>query len=110
MKLAAQRYRSEGWAVKDVSATRPYDLACKRGTDEMRVEVKGSMGDLVSVQLTRNEVTHARGAGARVALAVVEGITLKGSGASGGRLRLLDPWVLGEDALVPLTYSYRFDF
>jgi hypothetical protein len=74
------------------------------------VEVKGSTGALILVELTRNEVTHARSCSCETALAAVESIQLKpGStpSATGGRLRLFSPWAIEDQALEPLRYSYR---
>ncbi|CAL9624223.1 hypothetical protein SUDANB6_05933 [Streptomyces sp. enrichment culture] len=39
---------------------KPYDLRCTRGTEERHVEVKGTTGAATSVELTINEVLHAR--------------------------------------------------
>lgn len=42
---------------------KPYDLRCTRGTEERHVEVKGTTGAATSVELTINEVLHARDQG-----------------------------------------------
>ncbi|MFC8765879.1 protein NO VEIN domain-containing protein [Streptomyces sp. NPDC057193] len=39
---------------------KPYDPRCTRNTQERHVEVKGTTGAATSVELTTNEVLHAR--------------------------------------------------
>lgn len=110
MSVAAEHYAELGWAVDDVSGYRPYDLVCSQATREQHVEVKGSTGRFRRIELTRNEVTHARTCSCLTALAVVEDIELERGTppvATGGRLRVFEPWVIEEDALEPLNYSYR---
>lgn len=48
------------WTVTDVSSQgKGYDLHCIRGNDQLRVEVKGTVGAGTSVILTKNEVNQA---------------------------------------------------
>jgi Domain of unknown function (DUF3883) len=56
--------------VENTSARRPYDLCCRRGKEEVRVEVKGSQGDGAKVFLTAGEVQNARSSGVRTDLFV----------------------------------------
>jgi Domain of unknown function (DUF3883) len=109
MRVAAEHYRRRGWEVEDVHPYRPSDLVCRRGASEHHVEVKGLTGKAVAVELTRNEVTHAHTCRDRAVLAVVEQIKLKrdhSPAATGGRLRVYDPWRIEDDALQPLRFSY----
>jgi hypothetical protein len=109
MTVASEHYARDGWTVENVSATRPYDLVASKGQRELHVEVKGTTGTAAAVELTRNEVTHAR-AYRHPVLAVVEGVELdRGSrpDAAAGRLRLFAPWVIDEGALEALTFSYQ---
>jgi hypothetical protein len=80
---------------------RPYDLVCRRGDDEVHVEVNGLSGPPARIVLTANEVQHARSC-RHAALAVVAGIR----GDSSGRLRLADPWQIDRHRLLPTQYSY----
>ncbi|MEO3776140.1 DUF3883 domain-containing protein [Micromonospora sp. B11E3] len=50
----------EGYEVEDVGNRESYDVRARRGTEELHIEVKGSSGLADKVELTSNEVTHAR--------------------------------------------------
>ena len=113
MEKAARCYREAGWEVEDVSSRRGlgYDIRCTRNGEELHVEVKGVSTDGSEVNLTRNEVEHAR-EHPRPVLFVVSGIEVSYAGdgspvASGGTARILDPWRLGDGELAALSYSYR---
>lgn len=110
--LAATQWLDDrGWTVEDVGLYRPYDLHCRKGSLELRVEVKGTTGDGSAVLLTPGEVVHAR-EHHNMALMIMSGIVLSedASGAviaSGGTLKILNPWDLDEDGeLRPTGYSY----
>lgn len=64
--------------MKDVSATRPFDLEVRLGADVLSIEVKGTTSDGSEVLLTRGEVEHHRKVHPANALAVVAGIRLQG--------------------------------
>jgi Protein NO VEIN, C-terminal len=85
MTAAKRHFRNEGFKVEDVSARRPYDLLCKRGSKELRVEVKGTTTDGEVVVLTNNEVKHASFPRNSCALFVLHSIRLKGHKAKGGK-------------------------
>ena len=68
MDLGVRHYASLWQEVLDVSATEPFDLLCREGDRELRVEVKGTTSLGLSVLLTRNEVRHAQENSGRVAL------------------------------------------
>ena len=109
MEVAARCYREKGWKVEDVSATESYDLRCTRDGDELHVEVKGVTSDGSDVNLTRNEVEHARER--RTALFVLSHVEVSYTGdgpeASGGDARILCPWRVDDGDLTALAYSYR---
>jgi len=109
---AAKRHFSKVWPnVVDTSASHPYDLRCSKRHRELRVEVKGTTGDGRTIMLTRNEVAHARTFYPHVSLFVLANIRLDravSSGtlrASGGAVRLLEPWDVDAAGLIPLTYT-----
>ena len=113
MEEATHHYESRGWDVVDVSSQRVgYDIRCNRGNDELHVEVKGVSSDGSEVNLTRNEVQHARGYEDSVlfVLSHVE-VSYAEDGspvASGGQARILHPWRVDDHGeLTALTYSYR---
>lgn len=108
--LVENHYVGLGFEVQDVSQGKPFDLLCKRGGEEIRVEVKGTTGSGEQVFLTRNEVTHAREHPNLVCLAIVSGISLvrssSGLSLSGGTLCIRHPWEIDAGELEPLQFRY----
>jgi hypothetical protein len=127
-----KRKAIEEWAVEraiklfpelsllDVGNTKSWDLeddTTVGSSPPIRIEVKGSTLRLDKVTLTDNEVEHARKARdekvCRLILVVVEKIKLvPGDGkdewnASGGEVRVFDPWPIDEDRLEPTQWRYR---
>lgn len=103
---AQQGHRAAG----EEEATRHYREAGWNG-EELHVEVKGVSADGPEVNLTRNEVEHAR-EHLRPVLFVVSGIKVSyadggGPAAGGGTARILDPRRLGDAELAALSYSCR---
>lgn len=110
MELAINHFVGLGGTVKDVSSSNPFDLTVDLHGVKFTVEVKGTAGDGGEVLLTRGEVEHHTSAHPANALVVVAGVQLQGPPeapqASGGELRLIQPWLVGDDALRPLSYRY----
>ncbi len=113
MEEAMRHYESNGWDVVDVSSQRVgYDIRCTRGNHELHIEVKGVSSDGSEVNLTRNEVEHARECSDSV-LFVLSNIEVSyaddGSPvATDGQARILHPWRVDDDGeLTARTYSYR---
>jgi hypothetical protein len=112
MALATAHYESLGSDVEVTASRRPYDLACTReGSEEIRVEVKGTRGDGDSVELTIGEVENARGTGWRTDLFIVSGIrvtrTDDGPVASGGTHRVFEQWCPADEELSPTRFRCR---
>lgn len=107
MALAARYFREQGFEVEDVSARRPYDLLCRRESEELHVEVKGTMTDGETIVLTNNEVKHACDSNNSCALFILHSIKLNGKKASGGKKRVLLPWRIEQAHLTPVSYTYR---
>jgi hypothetical protein len=110
MDVVEGHYSSLGWDCKDVSAGRPYDFELTRGEEEVHVEVKGTVGVGAAVNLTMNEVRHA-GDFPDCALAVLSGVTIQYSDeglpiASGGTLRIWQPWIVDHGRLLATDYRY----
>jgi hypothetical protein len=107
--LAVTYYESRGWDVERLG--KPYDLRCLRGTEERHVEVKGTTGAPTSVELTINEVLHARDKGTVVDLYVVSDIRIDSRTepytASGGTVSHFTDWEPAEADLRPRKYEYR---
>ncbi|OIJ32446.1 hypothetical protein BK819_11870 [Microbacterium sp. LCT-H2] len=108
--VAIDMLTAAGWSVRDVGATESYDLDCRRGEEHLWVEVKGTTSLGEAVILTKNEVALHREKHPHNALVVVSQInldrTLDPPGASGGRLTVISPWSIEDDALSPLAYTY----
>lgn len=114
MAVATEHYVAQGWSVEDVSVLHPYDLECRRDTEEVHVEVKGTtMLRHEQIDLTANEVAQCRSY-PNMELALVSGIKLDRSErtrptASAGTLRVLAPWTidLGDRRLAATRYVFR---
>jgi hypothetical protein len=107
----ATEFYSKTWEVQDVHGTESYDLICRRGQEEKRVEVKGTTTDGAEVILTPNEVKHARN-NPCTALFVVSNITVERHEdgtvtATGGEHHSYDPWRLDDGTLKPLGFLYQ---
>jgi hypothetical protein len=112
MAEARQYYMGEGYEVRDTARTHPYDLRCRRGEEQLLVEVKGTQTDGGAVFLTANEVREAQSPDNRMALFVQHNVRVdRGADgevqASGGDYFIVDPWKAEEAGLQPLTYRYE---
>lgn len=108
MAAVGAYYASQGWMVEDVSQHRPYDLVCQKGDAIIHVEVKGLSGPATRIQLSANEVEHARTC-AHPVLAVVSEIAATDSEPErtvGGAIEVWDPWDVDESRLRARSYSY----
>jgi len=111
--VAAEYLTAEGYEVVDVGATESYDLDARRGEQHLYVEVKGTTTVWTNgseILLTRKEVAlHLREYPNNMLL-IVSRIALDRSitppSASGGELRVIQPWRLVEANLTPVTYRY----
>ncbi len=98
--------------------TKTWDLEDTSVDPHVHIEVKGSTQQLEKIILTDKQVEHAKEARdegvSRLILVVVEGIELgAGDGedewiASGGEVRVYDPWEIDEAGLEPVQWRYRF--
>jgi hypothetical protein len=60
VEQATEYYEDQGYKVEDVGLTHSFDLRAIRDGVERHIEVKGSQVYIEKIQLTRNEVLHAR--------------------------------------------------
>lgn len=109
---AMDYYGRQGYHVDDVGAFESYDIKAVAGSTELHIEVKGSSGDAESVELTHNEVQHARGTATH--LVVVDQIKWRrlpdGSiETSDGRVRRWESWSPADKSLTPTRYRYQLD-
>ncbi len=105
MQLAISHYSKLWRVVKDVSPNAPFDLLCRNGERELRVEVKGTTSIARSVLLTKNEVQHARENAGRVALFVVSQIVVASENCKGGTISVFEPWDISLDELEPIAFE-----
>lgn len=112
MDVVEEHYTARGWDVERVHLQYlGYDLKCVRDGAELHVEVKGSTVGASQVELTANEVAHAREYDGAV-LAVVDEIRIvteqddEPRGVE-GELTLYEPWKLVHSSLTPTRFIYR---
>lgn len=96
MRVAIGHFESLGYEVVDVSAERSYDLECRKATDLLHVEVKGTTGAGCPVLITAREVEHAENC-VNPALAVVSVVSVSSTAegasvAEGGELTVFSDW------------------
>jgi Domain of unknown function (DUF3883) len=108
---AEAHFEGLGWEVHDVSASEPFDLRCRRSGEELHVECKGTIGLGQGVVLTRGEVVHVRNF-PNAALYIVSSIHVDRSDslhpvATGGKVKILEPWMIQDDQLIGTQFLYR---
>ncbi|MET7549195.1 DUF3883 domain-containing protein [Streptomyces sp. NPDC005500] len=107
---AVAHYEAQGWTVDRIG--KPYDLCCTRkGGLERHVEVKGTTGAPTSVELTINEVEHARDPENTVDLYVVSDIRIEMCDGeyrpSCGVVTHRVDWEPADEDLRPRKFEYR---
>ncbi|MGW1958688.1 MrcB family domain-containing protein [Streptomyces sp. NPDC001935] len=111
VRTATEHFKAQGWSVKDVGATKSYDLHLRRGQEKLHVEVKGTISDGSQVILTRAEVERQREFAPNNALVVVHSIDLDRSLdpplATGGTLHCTSPWHIEDDSLTVVSYIHQ---
>jgi len=106
MRLAHEHYSRLWTEVIDVSKKESFDLLCRNGDIELRVEVKGTASAGESVLLSRNEVRHAQEHPGHVALFVVSGVKVDAAGvAGGGVIARFEPWNIDDTRLDAIAYE-----
>jgi hypothetical protein len=108
--MAEEHYREQFDSVENTANTEPFDFRCKKGSEEVRVEVKGSTGKAVHVLVTAAEVENARGTGWRTDLFVVSGISVRrttnGVVAEGGMKRVIESWNPKSTELIATVFRH----
>jgi hypothetical protein len=107
MRLAEKHFRRKGFTVEDVSSRESFDLLCSRAGQNLYVEVKGTTTGGGIVILTAKEVQHAKNCGRNCILFIVHSIKLNNMVASGGTQNIIEPWLLAEQRLTPICYTYH---
>ena len=113
MNLATEHYESLGYEVDDVHEIKGlgYDLRCTLGSDMLGIEVKGTVGSLGKVSVTRAEVKAAQSEETVVDLFIVYEILCVKDGdemiGEGGKIKIIENWKAEENQLTALTYDYE---
>jgi hypothetical protein len=107
MARAIEHFSSRWPVVQDVSRFACYDLLCRNGAEELRVEVKGTTTHGEAVLITHNELENAKKHFPNVALFVMSEIEIDRSEteprATGGTERVLHPWDISTCQVTPVT-------
>ncbi|HUW97377.1 MAG TPA: DUF3883 domain-containing protein [Acidiferrobacter sp.] len=107
MNRCLQYYRRKGYIAEDVSRSSSYDVRIKKNRRTQFVEVKGMQGTPASIILTRNEVNLNRKQKGNMILFVVHSITIESEVvATGGTIKISDPWRIDERNLQVIAYLY----
>ncbi len=108
-RLATAHYEGQGWTVEKIG--KPYDLRGTRDAEEHHVEVEATAGAATSVELTINEILHARDKDNTVDPYAVSGIRVDTATdpytADGGTVSLRPHRDPAEEGLGPRTCEYR---
>ncbi len=113
MAKAEDHFRRLGYEVNDVSPNMPYDLECRKDSEVLYVEVKGTQTMGERIILTSGEVEYARKNKDRMVLFIMRSIKLSANNAkrelaaSGGEPYLKRAWNVDEGVLDPITYFYK---
>ncbi|MFE5810203.1 protein NO VEIN domain-containing protein [Streptomyces sp. NPDC056491] len=109
--LAPEHFEAQGWTVKDVGSSKPYDLHLTRADEKLHAEVKGTTSDGSQVILARAEVEWQRRFMPDNALVIAHSIELDRSvepvTATGGVLHCTSPWAIEEETLTVISYVHR---
>lgn len=98
-------------SIRLPSASNLYDFFATRGVEERFIEVKGTIGEGLSIILTHGEVKHGKNNPLSSALVVVAKIldTKSGNsyvGSKGVVILQDDPWTLDDSMLEPTEYRF----
>ena len=93
--------------IRDVHLTHSCDFMARRNGVDHCIEVKGTTAGYGSILLTANEVALHKSSHPHNVLLVMHDIDLleMRTKATGGLLRVLDPWEAESAHLTPLSYS-----
>lgn len=103
-ELVARNFKK----IVDTSANKSYDFTATLRGRTHYVEVKGTQGDISTVELTGKEVRNANQEHPNTVLIVVPHIRIKGEDAQQERAEIffLTPWKIDPSALTPTKYRY----
>ena len=106
MKTAINFYEGLGYEVVDTSSNESFDLLCAKGSEVLKVEVKGTASLGKQVLVTANEVKEARMSGVKTDLFILHSIKVVDSKATGGTINRIECWNPSDDSLVPTMFKH----
>lgn len=106
MKTAINFYEGLGFEVVDTSSNESFDLLCAKGSEVLKVEVKGTASLGKQVLVTANEVKEARMSGVKTDLFILHSIKVVDSKAAGGTINRIECWNPSDDSLVPTMFKH----
>lgn len=110
LRVAKAFLESKGFHVESAPAPAPFDLACAKGAQRLRVQVQAPDDGQPKLQFTREQIEAAQHGDPPTALVVVANLT--GPIAPGGSFRggkvvdFQENWKPDQKKLVPLVYEY----
>lgn len=110
MKIATKHLEEIGYSCRDTSADESYDILATLGTEQLKIEVKGTTSDFCdSVVMTKNEVDLHRADKGNTGLIIVSRILLDKSkeipNASGGSLDVMLKWDIDLWTSDPIAFQ-----
>jgi len=111
LELAVTYFSGLGYEVDNVGAFQSFDLLVTNGQESRHVEVKGSSGSAITVELTYGEVCNAESY-QPTDLFIVDSVQWwrEADGSittDGGTERVLHDWKPSRDRLAPTRYRYE---
>ena len=106
MKTAINFYQGLGYEVVDTSSNESFDLLFAKGSEVLKVEVKGTASLGKQVLVTANEVKEARMSGVKTDLFILHSIKVVDSKATGGAINRVECWNPSDESLVPTMFKH----
>ena len=106
MRAAIDFYEGLGYEVVDTSSNESFDLLCAKGSEVLKIEVKGTASLGKQVLVTANEVKEARMSGVKTDLFILHSIKVVESKATGGTINRIECWNPSDDSLVPTMFKH----
>jgi MrcB-like, N-terminal domain/Domain of unknown function (DUF3883) len=110
MEMATRYLKDLGYICRDTSANESYDILATMGSEQLKIEVKGTTSDFCdSVVMTKNEVDLHRAEKGTTGLIIVSKIQLDKTketpAASGGSLDVLLKWDIDIWSADPIAFQ-----
>lgn len=108
MKAAQKELENRGYSgFENTSATKPYDLVCRRNGETFFVEVKGTQ-TAGSAILTKNEVKHVKANTSKCILVVVHSVVVSEKAVpKKGTPDVIEKWDFAQGELSAIQYMWK---